>query len=259
LDRSDAQLVRAIGDIQSEDGTTGALAEIGVFAGKLFALLHLLAHDGEMTVAVDLFDDQAQNIDRSGYGSNQSRFMANVDRYVGDTERVRLVAGSSLELEGTDVIELVGRVRLFSVDGGHTAVITEHDLRVAAEALVDKGVIVLDDAFNAKYPGVSDGFHSFVRAPEAGVRPFAVSVNKLFLCRQEHVDHYRKGLMRRCPRLVDREEILTGATVVIMRRLRPREVVTRTGAWQRLRDQPIGQALRELVRRLPLHRARHRS
>jgi hypothetical protein len=58
----------------------------------------------------------------------------------------------------------------------------------------------------------------------------------------------------------DREDVLTGTTVAIMRRLRPREVLTRsTDAWQRVCEQPAGRADRKLLSRLPLHRDRHRS
>jgi hypothetical protein len=57
----------------------------------------------------------------------------------------------------------------------------------------------------------------------------------------------------------DREDVLTGTAVAIMRRLRPREVLTRTDAWQRVREQPAGRADRKLLRRLPLHQVRHRS
>jgi hypothetical protein len=59
--------------------------------------------------------------------------------------------------------------------------------------------------------------------------------------------------------LADREDVLPGTTVAIMRRLRPREVLTRTDAWQRVREQPAGRADRKLLSRLPLHRDRHRS
>jgi hypothetical protein len=238
---------------------TGSAVEIGVFAGKLFTLLHLLLHDDELSLAIDLFGDQDRNVDRSGYGSELDRFLATVERHVGSTERVRTIAGSSLDVRPADVLDAVGPARLFSVDGGHTTSITAHDLAVADGALADEGVVMLDDAFNAKYPGVSDGFHSYVCRPDTSLRPFAVAVNKLFLCRPQHVDRYRDELARRASDMVDREEVLTGSTVAIMRRLRPREVLTRTEAWQRVRERPAGRAAREVVRRLPVHRARHRS
>lgn len=38
----DAQLVRAIGDIQTKNGISGSVGEIGVWKGRLFILLYLL-------------------------------------------------------------------------------------------------------------------------------------------------------------------------------------------------------------------------
>ena len=53
-------------------------------------------------------------------------------------------------------------MRLFSIDGGHTAAITEKDLQTAAECLVDGGAVILDDVFNEAFPAVSEGLLSYL-------------------------------------------------------------------------------------------------
>ena len=63
-------------------------------------------------------------------------------------------------------------MRFVSVDGGHTAEITAHDLAVADASLAEGGIIVLDDAFNEQWPGVADGVQRYFlrRAEPRAVR-----------------------------------------------------------------------------------------
>ena len=66
-----------------------------------------------------------------------------------------------------------GKVRLFSIDGGHTEGITENDLAIADEAIGDGSIIIVDDVFNDLFPGVTNGLHRyFARDPH--LVPFAV-------------------------------------------------------------------------------------
>ncbi len=53
----DAQLVRAVGDIQTKNGISGSVGEIGVWQGRLFILLYLLLHANEKAFSIDIFDD----------------------------------------------------------------------------------------------------------------------------------------------------------------------------------------------------------
>ena len=47
-------------------------------------------------------------------------------------------------------------MRLFSVDGGHTAELARHDMLTADGAIGEQGIIILDDFFNEAWPGVLD-------------------------------------------------------------------------------------------------------
>ena len=58
----------ALDEMHERRGVSGALAEIGVFHGKSFIPLALLAAPGERAVAVDCFADQTANRDGSGEG-----------------------------------------------------------------------------------------------------------------------------------------------------------------------------------------------
>ena len=68
LDPRSAKVIAALGEYQTAQGIRGAVGEIGVHHGKLLVLLDLIKAKGEISFAVDLFDDQQLNVDQSGLG-----------------------------------------------------------------------------------------------------------------------------------------------------------------------------------------------
>ena len=87
-----------------------------------------------------------------------------------------------------------GQVRLMSIDGGHTEECVLNDLRLADAALAGAGVAVIDDYFNAEWPGVSTGVAHFLVQGEGKLRPFAISPNKLYCCDLGFADFYRSRI-----------------------------------------------------------------
>ena len=67
LDPRSAKVIAALGEYQTAQGIRGAVGEIGVHHGKLLVLLDLIKAKGEISFAVDLFDDQQLNVDQSGW------------------------------------------------------------------------------------------------------------------------------------------------------------------------------------------------
>src|SRR5882757_5016230 len=132
-----ARCIVCLDDAQRRNGVRGSVAEIGVHHGKLFILLCLLRNEGEIAVGYDLFDQQDQNVDRSGKGSLE--VLRDHLRHMNlGTSHVKLITANSLELTGARVVrDSESPVRLFSIDGGHTADITRNDLSIAAEAIAD--------------------------------------------------------------------------------------------------------------------------
>jgi hypothetical protein len=164
--RTEAALtIAALNARQRALDAQGGIAEIGVHHGKLFILLYLLGRAPEKAVAIDLFEDQHLNVDLSGSG-DLAKFRRNLARHT-DGARLVLRQGNSMDLTGADLVRLAeGPLRFISVDGGHTAEITAHDLAVADASLAEGGIIVLDDAFNEQWPGVADGVQRhFARCP----------------------------------------------------------------------------------------------
>jgi hypothetical protein len=79
--RTDAEIYGAILDFQRSQRIEGGCVEIGVHHGKSFIPLCLSLAPGQLALCIDLFEDQARNLDASGAGS-RAALCANLDRWV---------------------------------------------------------------------------------------------------------------------------------------------------------------------------------
>lgn len=175
----------------------GDVAEIGVHYGKSFLMLANGVRDDERAIALDVFGDQEKNVDGSGRG-NREIFEGNVATWA-DGVTVQIVQASSLEVDPATAAATFGQVRMFSIDGGHTAAITAHDLRIAEAVVVPHGVVLLDDVLNEHWLGVITGLADYLAGTPTLV-PFAVAANKLFMAPSEQVaERYRASLRQNLP------------------------------------------------------------
>jgi hypothetical protein len=139
-------------------GFQGSAVEIGVHHGKFFLALHN-AVDGWPSMAIDVFEDQASNIDRSGRGS-MARFKANVTQFADNPQNVIIEARDSLTIRPIDVetlSEKIGPAQFFSIDGGHTKQHVANDYRIAEQMTSQPGIIIVDDITHPGWPGVMEG------------------------------------------------------------------------------------------------------
>jgi hypothetical protein len=197
------QAIILLSDEQRRTNLSGGVAEIGVHHGKLFILLYLLSSENESAVAVDLFSRQDLNVDHSGAGDLE-RFKRNLHRHA-DTSRLIVHEGDSTQLTAGQLIELGrGPLRLISIDGGHTAEITAHDLVTSEGALAEGGIIILDDCFKEMWPGVTDGVHRHFSEPRTIV-PFGIGANKTFFCHAAFALRYAAVLMGMNNKAVEHE------------------------------------------------------
>ena len=214
LDPEILRVVRRLAAEQRKANVSGSVVEIGVHHGRLLIGLILTRQvQTEKALAIDLFDEQQLNIDLSGKGNKQT-FRRHLSRY-GLSDNVQLLAADSTTLSPMDVTDRVGLVRLFSVDGGHTAEIVESDMAVAAGSLAPGGIIIGDDVFNAGWPGTVEGTLAFLdNTPE--IVPFATCFNKVLFCDREHAPLYREALFDLADRHFWRpkESFFRGHTVV---------------------------------------------
>jgi len=192
-----------LSDEQRSANLPGGIAEIGVHHGKLFILLYLLGLEKEPAVAIDLFSQQELNVDHSGEGDLE-RFRRNLRRHA-DTGRLLIHEGDSTRLTSRELLQLGrGPLRMISIDGGHAADITAHDLATSEGALIEGGIIILDDCFNEMWPGVVDGVHRYFSQPRAIV-PFGVGANKTFFCHRPFARQYADVLRKLDRRSIEQE------------------------------------------------------
>ncbi len=223
-------IIAAIDRRQREENITGSVAEVGVHHGRLFIALNLLRRNGESAVAIDVFGDQDLNIDQSGKG-DLKRFQDNVKRW-SSLNGVVIHQGDSTRLCSNTLCELAGgKIRLFSVDGGHTESIVLSDMNLAAESLVSGGVVIADDVFNGDWPGVAIGTLRYIAQPGTLV-PFAIAFNKVFFCSPGFAAEYRRCLQAHSegrPMEMTKLSEYAGHEVLIISRVprRPRAMLSR--------------------------------
>jgi hypothetical protein len=184
LEEGAASATIGLSQIQAGLGTKGDIAEIGVHHGKYFILLANLRKPGERAVAVDVFEDQYLNVDHSGCGDRKI-FERNLQHF-SDVENVVVIKSDSRLLTPKMLLGGGAGVRLFSVDGSHTASYTDSDLNFATSVLVEGGLVILDDFYNPDWPGVQEGFYRFMRTHGDRFAPIAYGCNKLFIVHRSH-------------------------------------------------------------------------
>ncbi|HEX4191024.1 MAG TPA: class I SAM-dependent methyltransferase [Marmoricola sp.] len=221
-------VLAAIDGAQADRGVAGSVLEVGVHHGKLFLGLHLLRRTGESSVAVDLFGDQELNIDSSGSGDLE-KVRANVALWA-DDEGLVVHQGDSIELTSKQLVELAGGgIRLFSVDGGHTAETVYNDMVLAEAALVPGGVVIADDVFNQQWPGVAVGTLRYLEGAE--LVPFAIGFNKVLFTRPEFAGDYRRavdGAFAARLRVATQDSTFAGHEVTLMLRQGPALILRRS-------------------------------
>ncbi len=240
LDDFSARVLLELARFQTAQGMRGGVAEIGVHHGKLFLLLYLATQEGEPALAIDVFGLQHLNVDKSGRG-DKAVFLRHVDRLAGTREGLTLIEDSSLNLKAEDLVRAHGRVRLFSIDGSHTAEATANDLALAEASLTEEGVVVVDDCFNPSWPEVSWALAEYLLR-ESALVPFAITPGKVLLCRPPSKARYRAMLHERFARRVDKQARLYGHAVLVVG-IRPWTLkraagATPLGGWLKRRLRP---------------------
>lgn len=176
----------------------GGVAEIGIHHGKLFLLLNQLTGAEDRSFAIDLFGNQALNIDRSGRG-NLAIFQQNLKAFDAHRgENTRIVSGDSSDT-ALDLVGTIGRgtLRFFSVDGGHTVEHLLNDLAIAEQTIANEGVVIVDDIFHIEWPGVTEGIVRYM-LPRPALVPVAIGHGKLYMCKMSFHGFYL-GLFEQLP------------------------------------------------------------
>lgn len=187
LSAVDALAITTILIGQREAALGGGIAEIGVYFGRSFYLMALLIERSERALPVDLFDVGASE----GRNSRQlESFIANGKLLNINFDPEMVLVGNSRELKPADIMAKAGRLRFFSVDGGHSLEDVLSDAALAAQTMSDHGVICFDDFCNPEWPEVTFGIYEFLRNNSGSFVPLLATQKKLFVCKREYRDFY---------------------------------------------------------------------
>ncbi len=159
LNPSTAVYLSALEVLQRRGGPAGDVCEIGIHHGLSFLCLALGMPSGQRAVAIDVFGDEG-NVDLSGQGDRRI-FERNLARHGAHRSAIDIIQASSLDLDALGFTAQGRRLRFISIDGGHTAEITQNDLRVAERTLVEGGLVALDDVLNPSWLGVVTGLFRY--------------------------------------------------------------------------------------------------
>jgi cephalosporin hydroxylase len=177
------QVIDMIGEIFDEKRIEGHIVEFGVHHGLFLFLLTALRKNDEKCVAVDVFDQQDLNIDKSGNGS-LAVFQSHLDNLIGPYKRhFQIVQRDTLSLDIGELRSLLGdrHAKCVSIDAGHTVHHVFSDLLLAQDVLQAGGIVAVDDFMSVHWPGVTEGFYRFMSTANRRLKPFLYFQNKLFL------------------------------------------------------------------------------
>jgi len=177
LSPTTAHIMMALADQQRLEGIAGDLAEIGVYHGKSFLALANSVAPSERIFAIDVFEDQHKNLDRSGSGSRKI-FLSNVATYAPGTP-LEIIQQSSLDLSAMGwPQDHADSIRFFSIDGSHTRAATLNDLKVAEQTAKAGAIIAVDDILSSHWLGVISGVFDYL-SYGGELIPFALVPNKM--------------------------------------------------------------------------------
>lgn len=174
-----AHIMAALAEQQTRLGLGGDLAEIGVHHGKSFLVLANCVAPGEKIFAIDVFEDQHKNVDKSGLGDRQI-FRDNVKAHAPGTAP-EIIQESSLDLPAMGWPQShANSIRFFAIDGSHTREATLNDLKIAEQTTKDGAIVALDDVLSSHWLGVISGLFDYLSSGGELV-PFAIIPDKLLL------------------------------------------------------------------------------
>lgn len=187
----DALCYAAVLSYQRTNCLSGSVAEVGVFFGRSFFLMAKSLKPGEKAFAADLFEAGAR-VD--GESLQMRTFRATASRLGIEIDPACLVAGPSQALKSSDILAAIGRVRFFSIDGGHAIAQVQADAALASEVIAEYGMLAFDDFGNPAWPEVSLAVFDFLRGNNGAYVPVAITRSKLYVCRSELHSTYSAAL-----------------------------------------------------------------
>lgn len=244
--------ISKLSEIQQENNIKGSVCEIGVHHGRSFVFLHMLTSLNEMSVAVDLFEMQSDNIDKSGKGDKE-KLIKNLNDNFCDLNRIKIITENSLNISPSYLLEHTGsKVRIFSVDGGHSADIVYNDLKLAERSICGGGIIILDDFFANNWPGVAEGSCKYLMNEDTKLIPFSTFDEKILFTNSRQVSNlFINGLYELHPEFLFKESMFFDNKVIVVYKSRNNTIdfFRKTKFWQIIKNSKHGNIIRKILSR----------
>lgn len=207
---ADFEIIRRLLHCQ---GSSGGILEIGVHHGK--STVAMASCSGSRRIlAVDLFEDQHLNVDKSGRGA-LGKFIENLERFEISPGRVDIFEGPSETVEKGRVVDSIGPVSFAHIDGGHHLSAVLNDIELVCATGADDCIIAIDDVFRAEWPEVSIGLFESGSLKDAGFVMFCYGFNKMYLCREGFFDRYQ-AVVRQMGPLLKYKRVYLGSREVLV-------------------------------------------
>jgi hypothetical protein len=193
IDPPDALVFLCLLETQRKAGLKGGIAEIGVFYGRSYFLFKRIGGEGEKIVAIDLFDI-GRKPGTDGISPQYVKFLENGRRLGIPVDEELVIKADSTRLEASDIVGKAGRIRFFSIDGGHMLAQVAADSRLAMHSLAAHGIIAFDDTFNPAWPEVTIGVADFLREHADSFTAFCMTKYRTYVCRHDFHDFYHEAI-----------------------------------------------------------------
>ena len=172
---------------------TNSALEIGVHHGKSALAISCFSETRKL-YAIDVFGDQGKNIDGSGSGDRKV-FLDNMKKFGIAHERIFIDQRMSNEVSPEDVLDAVGLISFFHIDGGHHRDAVASDTKLACAVASDDCVIAIDDMFRPEWPEVSSAAFSTKYLDDNNFILFAIGFNKGYWCKKEYIEEKQRLLI----------------------------------------------------------------
>lgn len=175
----DAFLFHVLLSIQSTENIHGDILEIGVFDGKSAVLLGRNLKKGEEFHACDIFSEltdskNAEEIQSSYPSLSRKKFESNMLEMLGHLPEIHQCPSSQLQSKLGN-----RKFRFIHVDGSHLYDHVKLDLDYAAEVVVKKGIVAVDDFRTQHAIGVAAAVWETII--EGRLIPLAITPAKIYL------------------------------------------------------------------------------
>jgi|TARA_B110000914_G_scaffold209376_1_gene207652 hypothetical protein len=154
----DCEHFHLVMEMQSMNGVTGDMLEIGSYHGRSTAIMAGGIRSGECIHVCDAFESDTSD----GYSNKPSpeKLLANIQRVNPDIDLAKVKIHQCLSDDLSFPEDQ--KFRFIHIDGGHSAEQVYSDMELAKRHLALRGIVVIDDYGHHHWPTVSEGVDKFM-------------------------------------------------------------------------------------------------